>query len=140
MVKLSIALHDGINRPENHDDEDEIVQATNLWFDAEMSAQVLLDVINRCDDDCEAMSALFEICYEDADRFYRIWDNYHQINEEDVTHLSEEFTPESALSYHEWHAEVDWDNNRYLTILGVVFGEEMASAELINYLKNCKDD
>jgi hypothetical protein len=137
MVKLSIAFHEGINRPENHEDDDEMVQATNLWFDAEMPAEVLLDVINRCDDEhFEAMSGLFEICYEDATHFYRIWDNVSPATQEDVTHLSDDFTPESALGHHEWHAEVDWDNGRYLTILGVGFSEEMASEELIDYLKN----
>ena len=135
MVKLNIALHGGIDRPAGHDDDDELVQATNLWFDAEVDAHDLLDAI---DGGCVAMSELFSICYEEAQRFYRIWDSYQPGEHwEDVTDSEDEFTPDAPLGYHEWHADVDWDNGRHFTILGTGFGEEMASPELITYLQEC---
>ena len=139
MVKLNIALHEGINRPEDHEDEDEIVQATNLWFDAELEAEDLLEAIEGGE---EAMSSLFGECYDNAERYYRIWDNYSPgENWEDVTALKDdEFTPDSPLYYNEWHADVDWDNGKFYSILGSSFGPDpMASDELIAYLKSKVD-
>ena len=134
MIKLSIALHEGISRPEDHDDEDEIVQATNLWFDAEVTPEHLLDVIAN---GMESMSDLFEREFWSATRYYRIWDNYHPGEHwEDVTHLSRDFSPETPLCYHEWHADVDWDQGEFFSILGVGFCAPMASDELIDYLKS----
>ena len=136
MVMLNIALHEGINRPAGHDDDDELVQATNLWYDCEVDAQDVLDAI---DGGVDAMSQLFGQCYDEATRFYRVWDNYIPGERwEEVTHLQDdEFTPDAPLVYHEWHANVDWDNGKYLCILGVGFGEDLASPELIAYLKEC---
>ncbi len=134
MVKLNICLHEAINRPEDHTDDDEIVQATNLWFDAEVSAKDLLDAIES--ETYDEMSQLFEQCYDEATRYYRIWDNYSPGEHwEDVTHLEDEFCPETSLGYYEWHADVDWDNGKFFSILGPGFGEEIASPELVAYLK-----
>ena len=136
MVKLNIALHDGIDRPEGHTDDDEIVQATNLWFDAEVSPEVLLEAIEG---GTEEMGRLFEWCFDHAERYYRIWDNYCPGEHwEDVTDLSHDFSPEDALCYGEWHADVEWDNGKFFTILGAGFVEPLASEELISYLKECK--
>ena len=134
MVKLNICLHEGINRPDDHDD-DELVQATNLWFDAELDAQDVLDAIEGGE---EALGVLFGECYDEASRYYRIWDNYSPGEDtEDVTHLKDdEFTPDGPLYHSEWHADVDWDNGKFYSILGSSFGPEpTASEELITYLK-----
>ena len=135
MVKLNICLHEGINRPTDHDDDDELVQATNLWFDAELEAEDVLEAINEGE---EALSVLFGQCYDQASRYYRIWDNYSPgENWEEVTHLKDdEFTPDVPLSYNEFHADVDWDNGKFYSILGSSFSPQpTASEELINYLK-----
>ncbi len=133
MVTLNIALHEGIARPENHTDEDELVQATNLWFDAEVAPELLLEVIKGGE---SAMSDFFSECYYDAKRFYRVWDNYSPGESvEDVTELSADFSPETPLWNAEWHADVDWDNGRYFSILGAGFCEPLASEELVAYLK-----
>ena len=135
MIKLNIAFHEGIERPADHDDDDEIVQATNLWFDAEIEPQDLLDAIEQGE---QAVSDLLGCLYDEATRFYRIWDNYKPGEHwEDVTNQPEDFTPENALDYHEWHADVDWDNGRYYSLLGSGFNEPIASDELINYLTEC---
>ena len=139
MIKLNIALHEGINRPEDHDDDDEIVQATNLWFDAEVDASELLEAIEEGEN---SMSFLFGECYDNADRYYRIWDNYSPGKHwEDVTDMKDDdFTPDAPLYYNEWHAEVDWDNGKFYSILGSSFSPEaMASPELIAYLKSKVD-
>ena len=134
MIKLSIALHEGIRRPEDHDDEDEIVQATNLWFDAEVSPELLLEIIEG---GMESMSDFFETCYHDSERYYRIWDNYYPGEHwEDVTHLSHDFSPDNSLYNFEWHADVDWDKGNHFSILGAGFCAPIASEELIAYLKS----
>ena len=133
MVLLNICLHEGINRPEDHTDEDELVQATNLWFDAVVTPAALLAAIAG---GYEAMSQLFWECYEDATRYYRIWDNYSPGEHwEDVTDQDSEFSPENALSYHEWHADVDWENGEFFSLLGEGFCEPIASDQLVSYLK-----
>ena len=138
MVSLNIALHEGIRRPEGHTDDDEIVQATNLWFDAEVSPELLLEIIEG---GMEAMSDLFETCYHDATRYYRIWDNYSPGEHwEDVTDLESEFSPETPLYHCEWHADVDWNKGKWFSLLGSTFGEEMASDELVAYLKSLTDN
>jgi len=138
MVSLKIALHEGIERPEGHTDDDELVQATNLWFDDEVAPELLLEVIEG---GMESMSEFFETCYSDATRFYRVWDNYSPgEHEEDVTDKSEDFSPETPLCYHEWHAKVDWDNGKFFSILGAGFCEPMASEELVDYLKELTNE
>ena len=138
MVILNIALHEGINRPQDHEDDDEIVQATNLWFTAEVDEQDLLDAIEDGED---SVSGFFGLLYDDATRFYRIWDNYSPGEHwEDVTTLSDEFTPDNAFFNNEWHADVDWDKGKFYSILGSSFAPaEMASPELVAYLKDKVD-
>ena len=133
MVRLNIALHEGIARPEGHTDEDEFVQATNLWFDADVAPELLLEIIEG---GMKSMSDFFETCYYDATRFYRVWDNYSPGEHwEDVTELSESFSPATPLYHCEWHADVDWEKGKHFSILGEGFCEPMASDELVNYLK-----
>ena len=133
MVKLSVALHSAAPRPEGHTDEDELVQATNLWFDAEVEAQDLLDAL---EDGLQGVSRLFEVLYDEQTTFYRIWDNYGPPEHEPTEEDKDEFTPEDAFYYGEWHAEVDWSNGRYLTLLGAGFDEPLASDDLIAHLKD----
>ena len=122
MVKLNVAFHGCLPGAD--------VEESNLWFDAEVSAQDLLDALDG--DGYEGMTRLLEDCYDEASHYYRVdYDNNQVPVDEELNHnLSD------ALGYDEWHVDVDWDNGRYLCILGAGFGEEMASEELINYLKN----
>lgn len=134
MVKLEIALHEGAPRPEGHDDEDEIVQATNLWFNCEIGAQDLLDAI---EDGFEGMSQLFQCIFDETETFYRVWDNYGPGHEEVCSEDKDEFIARvnTPLALHEWHADVDRHLGHNFSILGSGFGEDMVSEELLAYLK-----
>ena len=121
MVMLNIAFHGCL--PGNDVDE------TNLWFNAEVSAQDLLDAMEG--DTYHNMTQLLSDCYDESDTFYRMADN------KDVAWVGDkwEHNLSDALGYHEWHVDVDWDNGKYLCLLGAGFGETMASDELIAYLQ-----
>ena len=128
MVKLSIAFHDALPGDDPCD--------SNLWFDAEVNPQDLLDALD--DDDYEGMTRLLSDCYDEASKFYRVDDN-----DDEVT-LDEDVNPclYSSLGHDEWHVDVDWHNGRYLTILGAGFGAEEAEScekEVKDYLKECKE-
>ena len=128
MVKLNIAFHGCL--PGDNVDE------TNLWFDAEVNPQDLLIALDG--DDYEGMNRLLSACYDEADTFYRMEDNV------DVEWASDKWNHDTsdALSYNEWHVDVDWDNGLYLTILGVGFGADESTRcekEAKDYLKKCKE-
>ena len=126
MVKLNIAFHDCL--PGDEPEE------SNLWFDAEVDAQDLLDAMEG--DTYEGMTRFLSDCYDEASNFYRINYDDKQVPLDDVNH-----NLYSALGHDEWHVDVDWHNGRYLTILGAGFGAEESEScenEVKNYLKeNC---
>ena len=128
MVKLNIAFHGCLSG----DDVDQ----TNLWFDAEVNPQDLLDAMEG--DTYEGMTRLLSDCYDEAETFYRMEDN------EEVEWVGDKWNHDTsdALGYDEWHVDVDWHNGRYLTILGAGFGAEEAEScekEVKDYLKECKE-
>ena len=110
MVTLNIAFHGCLPG----DDVDQ----TNLWFDAEVNPQDLLDAMEG--DTYEGMTRLLSDCYDETDTFYRMVDN------QAVEWVGDKWNHDTsdALGYDEWHVDVDWGNGRYLCLLGAGFGDD----------------
>ena len=121
MVKLNVCFHGCLEG----DDVDE----TNLWFDVDANPQDLLDAMEG--DTFEPMTKLLSLYYDESNKFYRMSDN------KPVNLVGDKFNHNlsDALGYDEWHVDIDWDNGRYLCLLGSGFDGEMASPDVIAYLK-----
>ena len=125
-VRLSVALHEALEPPEGWVDEDDEVQATNLWVDFTIPLSELRDVILSCDeqDSYEPVVQMIQDNFRYAGRYYRVWDNcgYEETEcTEDMEELWEGM--EKACYYHEFHV-IDLDSkNNEAVFLGVGFCE-----------------
>ena len=115
LVRLSVALHEALNPPEGWVDEDDEVQATNLWFDVTIPISELRDVIISSDeqDSYEPVIRMIQDNFRYAGRYYRVWDNCGY-EETDCTEDMEELWEgmEKACAYREFHI-VDLDSKHY---------------------------
>jgi hypothetical protein len=114
-VRLSVALHEALEPPEGWADEDDKVQATNLWMDFTIPLSELRDVILSCDeqDSYEPVIQMIQDNFHDAGRYYRVWDNCGY-EETECTEDMEELRGgmEKACAYREFHI-VDLDSKHY---------------------------
>ncbi len=132
-VRLNIAIHQGLPHPEHWWDldnsltDDHDIEATTLWFNADVQAKYVLKAIEN---NYTGMTKLFKSCFMWAPYHYRLIDNSEIVCKE-----SKEQMYLTQLFANEWYAHVDWHLQDNLMILGEGFDEPMANDELINYLK-----
>ncbi len=132
-VRLNIAIHEGLPHPKhwwNLDDaftDDHDVEATTLWFNADVQAKYLLKAIETS---YTGMTELFKSCFMWAPYYYRLIDDSEIVCKESKKQM---FL--TQLCANEWYAHVDSHLQDNLMILGESFDEPMMNDELINYLK-----
>ena len=126
-VRLSVALHGALNPPEGWVEDMGEVQATNLWFDCEMSLTDFTQLVREIQQD-ETYHTLERWMTEEMDgatRFYRVWDNTLPSYEEDCSEGEDECRSRgyNSIIWDEFHVNDADDSHCNPVFLGPGFAE-----------------